>query len=458
MTEKIAISKTFCAEKFVGFIPPEITFSSDLEGRKFANKAVLEVPRLLYLFYGPRDAGGISHLVVDVWSEFFASHHDWEYEVSLRLDGTILDKRLFHGWYGRHQFLLEIPYFRQKTQQLELHAQPTRVGQATNKEHIAFAVEFHLTSKPRLLAKLEKDAIWLFSTARSGSSWLAMDILCRDERGRPIDEPGLGRMFAPLQWDPERFFGLQSRVYPFENGLSYELGQIRRCHVEPPPFERMFTSLYRENAIFSHHNYDLYHRLIKTCALEHFLNEWGFLDVNRLVFKLPNGSHASDFIMRAFPGSHMVFLMRDGRDVMRSRFSPFSSRLLAEAADPELRRYGIVFYSHLWNFQVDIIRSAFEAHAADKKILVRYEDLRREPARAIRALYDHLGYAASDDEVRSIAEASRLENVPETKRGPDKPVQEGRVGGYRDAFNEDEIAMMNAIMGDNLARYGYLEP
>ena len=456
MPEKILVSRTPFAEKYLGFVPPEIEFIGDLEGPRFHEAANITAPKLLYLLYGPRDAGGITHLAVDVRSPFFAANHDWEYEVTLTLDGTAVERRLFHKWYGRHQFLLEIPYFRQDAQRIRLQAKPTRNGQATNQD-CSFAVQFFLISKPLMWSRLERDAIWLFSTARSGSSWLMTDILCGGARARPIDESGIGRMFAPLQWDAERFFGLQSRVYPFESGSSYELGEARRRSADPPPFERIFTNLYRENAIFSKHNYDLYHRLLKDAALQHFINEWGFLDISRAVYKLPNDSHAADFIMRAFAESQMIFLMRDGRDVMRSRFSAFASRILAKNNDPGLRRYAIVFYSHLWNFQIDIIRSAFEAHAADRRILVRYEELRREPFRAIRALYDHLDYQATDEEVRRIADASRLENVPEADRGPDKPVQTGRVGGYQNTFSEDEIALMNAIMGDNLARYGYLD-
>src|ERR1700691_3912499 len=127
MTEKIEVSEIPFAAKYLGFVSPQIEFSGDLEGRRFRETAIIEVPQLLYLLYGPREDGGLTHLAVDVCSDFFARHQDWEYEVTATLDGTVVDKRLFHGWYHRHQFLLEIPYFRQKMQRLELHAQPTRI-------------------------------------------------------------------------------------------------------------------------------------------------------------------------------------------------------------------------------------------------------------------------------------------------------------------------------------------
>ena len=125
-------------------------------------------------------------------------------------------------------------------------------------------------------------------------------------------------------------------------------------------------------------------------ALEHVLNEWGMFGYERLVFKMPNDLHGADFIMRSFPESHMVFLMRDGRDVMRSRFSPYASPTLAETNDARLRSYAIAYYSHFWNFQVDIMRAAFESHPQHLRIRVHYEDLRQNPVSAIGALFHHL--------------------------------------------------------------------
>jgi len=170
---------------------------------------------------------------------------------------------------------------------------------------------------------------------------------------------------------------------------------------------------------------------------------------------MPNDSHAADLIMRSFPESQMVFLIRDGRDVIRSRFSLFASPVLAETTNPQLRSYAIAYYSHFWNFQVDIMRAAFEAHPEHLRVRVHYEELRQNPISAIGALFRHLGRETTPDELLKLAERTRIENVPEAERGPDKPRQNGIVGGYRGFFRDDEIATMNAIMGANLVRYGY---
>jgi hypothetical protein len=55
---------------------------------------------------------------------------------------------------------------------------------------------------------LESNSIWVFSTARSGSTWLSQDMLCGAADVRPMDEPGIGRMFAPFDWASERMYNL----------------------------------------------------------------------------------------------------------------------------------------------------------------------------------------------------------------------------------------------------------
>jgi hypothetical protein len=262
-------------------------------------------------------------------------------------------------------------------------------------------------------------------------------------------------MFAPLDWDTERFFNLHHHTVPFENGLAYETRQRPRSTRQLPPFERAFKDMRHETRMFNLMNETLYHRLLRDCALEHVLNEWGVLAYNRLVFKMPNDSHGADFIMRAFPRAWMIFLMRDGRDVMRSRFTPFASDVLAETTDASLRTQAIAYYAHFWNFQVDIMRDAYDAHAADRRHFLRYEDVRQNPAVEIPRLLDRIGLSVAEAELPRLLHDVTLENMPADQRGPNKPRQDGRVGGFRDTFSPAEIEMMDSIMGTNLRRYGY---
>lgn len=420
---------------------------------RFSTRMIVEIPPLGDVLLCSQHASEMTHVMVNVRSDFFASHHGWEYEVRLRPpSGGSGDVRHFHKWYIQHQFLLPVTDWL-RGGALELSASPTRVAERGS-ESPSFSVELFLCSKQAIFDRLARGAIWLFSTARAGSTWLASDLLCAGERARPIDESGLGRMFAPLQWDAERFYDIAKRAPGYaESGFEYEIGKKPRAATFTPTFERNFTNMRLDNQILSTRNFRLYHRMLRETALEHVMNEYGCRDFTRTVFKCPNDAHAADFIMRAFPEASMMFLMRDGRDVMRSRFSAFGSELLAETTHSDLRRHAIAYYSHWWNFQIDIMRSAYEQHDPERRIFVKYEDLRRDTQSTVEKIFAMVGYDASPAEVRELVEATALEKFKD--RGSDKPRQSGLVGGFQKAFSDDEIALMNAIMGPNLRRYGY---
>jgi hypothetical protein len=272
-----------------------------------------------------------------------------------------------------------------------------------------------------------------------------------------MDEPGLGKMFAPLDWIAERFYQLPGKAAYFQSGLDFELGTKVRDHSSViPPFERSFIFARQENQIWNAQNWQLYRRVLKDTAFRHFVNEWGVIPHRRAVFKMPNDSHAADVIMQAFPGSFMIFLMRDGRDVLKSRFSPFASHDLAKTTDQGMRLYAIAFYSHFWNFQVDIIRSAFDAHAAERRLFVRYEDLRQNPREELRAVFDRVCSPITVSELDDLIVKTSLENIPAEQKGPDKPRQTGQIGLYSEVFSRQEIELMEAIMGPNLRRFGYI--
>src|SRR6185437_16196581 len=121
-----------------------------------------------------------------------------------------------------------------------------------------FEVEVLVCNSQHLRATQEERSIWVFSTARSGSTWVAHDIIGWRHRARVVDESGIGRMFAPLDWAAERFFAVEQRKEPYESGLAFETGQLRRTLPGVPPFERSFRDLGRELQVLNHMNFDLY--------------------------------------------------------------------------------------------------------------------------------------------------------------------------------------------------------
>ena len=428
----------------------DLTRSDESAAPEFSCPAELHVPFLADL--PVRSRGGFTEIAIDLYAPFFPEHPESIYEVLFSLRGQPIEKRVFRNFTQRHHAIISTQLLFEERNVITVSTRCIS-GDAGMPR---FFLKAFMLQKQRLAAIMENSSIWLFSTARSGSTWLGRDMLCWDGTVRPMDEPGLGKMFAPLDWIAERFHDLPGRPFHFPSGLEYETaGSVRPCAPGIAPFERSFIFSRQDNQIWHRQNWHVFLGLLRETVFQHVLNEWGLLGYDRIAFKMPNESHAADIIMQAFPHSFMIFLMRDGRDVMKSRFSPFASRDLADTKDPQLRRHAIAFYAHFWNFQIDIIQSAFSAHPAEKRLLLYYEDLRRAPAKHLRTVFDRLALPISNEALHDLVARVSLENLPADQKGPDKPRQTGQVGRFAEAFSSDEITLMERIMGPNLRRFGY---
>lgn len=104
--------------------------------------------------------------------------------------------------------------------------------------------------------------------------------------------------------------------------------------------------------------------------------------------------------------------------------------------------------------------------------MVRYEDLRAEPARELARVAECLGIAAQPAQIEDAVDYARYENMKrlEANRtlggGRIRPVSQGdentykvrraKVGGYRDYFSEREVAAMDALLRRELhPDFGY---
>lgn len=416
----------------------------------FKKTADLRVPSMLDL--PARTQGNFTDVMIDLAAPVFPVYPDHIWEVVVRLRGKVLATRQFRNFTQRHQIILPISALFEDVNALRLEARALEGKGMVPR----FYVRVFYVQQDRLQALVERDSVWVFSVARSGSSWLSQDILCHDHTARSMDEPGIGRLFAPLDWVAERFYDLANKAAHVQSGLDYETKAKRRDDAGfIPVFERSFMFGHQENSIWSAQNRAMYLDLIRTTVFQHVLHEWGVIDYQHTVFKMPNDSHGADVIMQALPDAFMILLMRDGRDVMKSRFSPFASPDLATTTDAALRLHAIAFYAHLWNFQVDIMQAAFAGHAPERRLLLRYEDLRVNPTPQLREMFDRIGMAIDDAALDALVTRTRLENIPAAEKGPDKPRQTGQIGKYANVFSDPEIALMEAIMGRNLRRFGY---
>jgi hypothetical protein len=174
---------------------------------------------------------------------------------------------------------------------------------------------------------------------------------------------------------------------------------------------------------------------------------------------------------RAYAGKRILLLVRDPIDVAVSRYFHIRNRAswipYPEYRDMPLSDFvwaplgglpTIVAYMNIWERARGIAKDF---------LIVRYEDFRAQPAGTLQQVAAFLEIAASADEIADAVAYAAFEQLRDKEKqgslqshrlgarqegNPDSlKVRRGKVGGYRDYFNGEEVARMEAFVRDNLA-------
>lgn len=231
-----------------------------------------------------------------------------------------------------------------------------------------------------------------------------------------------------------------SRFYQIKHQLPINrLLEFDNLHKMQPKVPKVF---------FSHNNY-----------MRDYLNDWDSLD--------------------HFHGKKIVMLVRDPRDVAVSQFFQWKYRMRPHKK--LLNKYpphGADI--NVWDFVtnpdcgVPRIIDFFNGWAhclpdLEKNLLIiRYEDMRTDPAGAMQRVFEFVGTPGTAEEIAKAVEFASLENMkkleekslfkgsgarvkPGDKKNPDSfKVRRGKVGGYRDYFEDAQVAEIDHMVDANL--------
>lgn len=180
-----------------------------------------------------------------------------------------------------------------------------------------------------------------------------------------------------------------------------------------------------------------------------------------LVVQEPNGSEGADLLMRVLPRSNLLFLLRDGRDVVDSLLDAYrQGSWLDEAfgvgqnlAGPARVRL-IEREAQRWVARAEIVSRAFERHPPGRRLLVRYEDLLADTPKELRSIYSWLSLPPPAD-LQERVEARAFTALPDEARGPGKFSRAATAGLWRENLDPDEQDLCEKVMGPMLTRLGY---
>jgi hypothetical protein len=180
-----------------------------------------------------------------------------------------------------------------------------------------------------------------------------------------------------------------------------------------------------------------------------------------VVLKEPHGSQAADLIMGALPGSRLLFLLRDGRDVVDSELAAAAEGSwlgdvfpVVAGIGPDERLAFVAQSAHKWLWRTEVVEQAYAAHEGPK-LLVRYEEMRADAAGQLRRVFHWLGLEIGDRELAELVESQSFERLPAEHRGPDKIFRAARPGLWRENLSANEQEVLERVIGPKLRDLGY---
>ena len=186
------------------------------------------------------------------------------------------------------------------------------------------------------------------------------------------------------------------------------------------------------------------------------------LDSPLIAVKEPNGSHAAPIITSTLPGSRVIFLLRDGRDVLDSLIDAVSpggwlagGPDAASVASADERKEFLRTNAWLWVHRITAVQRAVAAHPTELTVTVRYEDVRADAAAALPDILSRLGANVEAPAVAEAVAATSFETYSPEKKGRGKPLRIARPGHWRESMSTEEQAAIMEIMGEKLAELGY---
>lgn len=154
-----------------------------------------------------------------------------------------------------------------------------------------------------------------------------------------------------------------------------------------------------------------------------------------------------------FP-AHYVHLIRDGRDVVVSRYHYERYFCPANGLGPPLSTPLQGYTRRVAAEWAGYVR----AWQSRRPVTARYEGFLANPAAAIRDVLSALGFGPQETAIRRAVENNSLEKFRASLDGTfkhDTPVRKGIAGDWRNHFTSAEIREFKAMAGEALLELGY---
>jgi len=285
-----------------------------------------------------------------------------------------------------------------------------------------------LTAEQELI--LEKNIVWVFSSTRSGTTWLSRDLLSHETRF--INE-----------------FNISQHLGISAGFMAGAFTKIEYQGIMPDYFfyfrEKNTWRYYLRKLILNR----IYSRIKET--------------TKKIVIKEPGG-FGFPIISECLPNSKIIILFRDGRDVIDSQVDARTyghqpgGRLENAKVPPLSAKTRIDFIkaqANEWNKVVSSLLRTYDNHSENLRYKVKYEKLLNDTVHEMEKIYAFLGIKISLEQLTKLVNKSKFDNIPEKLKGKGKFYRSASPGQWKINFNVEEKELIEKKIGDTLKLLGY---
>jgi hypothetical protein len=160
--------------------------------------------------------------------------------------------------------------------------------------------------------------------------------------------------------------------------------------------------------------------------------------------KTPRNAFWIDEIRQNFPNAQIIHIVRDGRD------------MAIDISDSMLLPYSVYAGANVWQRYVRAIRESASRLPASAFAEIRYEDLCANPEAVIRRLCEFIG---EDFDVNMLS-PNRTKAAQQWSTHPlhaktSQPISARYCEMYKSRLPKEDVAALEALIGDSLALFGY---
>jgi len=273
--------------------------------------------------------------------------------------------------------------------------------------------------------ELEKNIVWVFGFPRSGTTWLATQLLSHDTF--QINETKLG---IHLGTSVER-----------ENG---NFRNMDRFKFEPTYF---FSEIYKET----------WHHFMKKLILNRVYAQFDSTE-KKVIIKEVSGN-AYDIMAKCLPNSKLIVILRDGRDCIDSRLDSVSeggwATTYGRTKTSKVRPDFLENWARYWNANMETLMTAYENHPRENRFLIKYEDLIKDTLNLTQKLYDLIQVPITPKELKALVEKYSFKKIPAKMKGKGKFARSATPDKWKENFTSEEQSLLNKVMGKTLSKLGY---